>query len=351
MRLIPACLLLFAVPAHAEGLRLNEIQAIGSHNSYHVAPPKELLQVIVKTNKGANAWNYTHPPLAAQLDMGLRQFELDIFADPDGGVFAEPLGLKLAELAGAKNIPHDAAALEKPGFKVLHVPDLDFGTTAPLLTQALREMIAWSDAHPRHLPVMILLECKDQPHPPLPTKPEPLTRARLMDLEKEILSVLPRDRLLKPDDVRGKEATLREAVTKHGWPAVDSLRGKFILCLDNTDAIRDRYLEGNPSLEGRLIFASVPDAGHPAAGWFKCNDPVREREKIRELVKAGFLVRTRTDTQKPDAAMKAAAFGSGAQWLSTDHFRPGEAQRVSFGNGKTARVNPLVRAEKAELEP
>ena len=352
MRLLLSCLLLSLAPAPADDLRLNQIQAIGSHNSYHVAPPAEILEVIAKFSKGgAKSWNYTHPPLTEQLDMGVRQFELDIFADTKGGLFADPLALKLAKLAGKKDLTIDKDALAKPGFKVLHIPDIDCWSNAPLLKDALAGMAAWSAEHPRHLPVMILLECKDKQETGLPTKPESLTRARMMELEKEILSAIPADRILKPDDVRGKEATLREAVLKQGWPALDQLRGKFLFALDNTNEVRTRYLEKNPSLEGRLIFASVPDEKHPAAAWFKCNDPIGEQDKIRALVKAGFLVRTRSDTNKPDAKMKQKAFDSGAQWVSTDHFSQDSKTRVAFEGGKIVRSNPISAEVKVEIEP
>lgn len=351
MRLFPACLLVSAALASADEIRLNQIQAIGSHNSYHMAPPAELLEAVAKFDRDAKAWNYTHPPLTEQLDMGVRQFELDIFADSKGGLFSKPSMLQLAKLAGAKDLVFDPEGkLAKPGFKVLHVPDIDCWSNAPTLKGALEEMLAWSDQHPQHLPVMILLECKDQPQPPLPTKPEELTRERLLELEKEVLSAIPAERILQPDEVRGKEKTLREAVVKHGWPNLDSLRGKFIFCLDNTNKVRSRYLEGNSALEGRLIFASAPDAGHPAAAWFKCNDPEKQQQEIKDLVKAGFLVRTRSDTNKPDATMRAAAFESGAQWVSTDHFRPGDKDRVSFG-GKTVRPNPLSGIFSTEIAP
>ncbi len=347
---------LFALPfllalAAAEP-RLNEIQAIGSHNSYHIAPPASLLGALRKFHKDIDAWNYTHPSLTRQLDAGLRQFELDIFADSQGGLFAEPLGMKLAALAG-KNFPafDPGGLLARPGFKVLHVPDIDCWSNAPTLTAALGEMAAWSGKNPRHLPLMILLECKDRPHPPLPTQPEPFTRERLLELEREILSIIPRERIILPDDIRRDAKTLREAVISHGWPALDTLRGKFILCLDNTDAIRDRYLEENPSLEGRLIFVSAPDARHPAAAWFKRNDPERGFEDIQSLVKAGFLVRTRSDTRAPDAAMRDKAFASGAQWISTDHFAGPEGERVSFENGATIRGNLLIGDPAAKIEP
>jgi hypothetical protein len=351
MRLLLALVLGLLSLASAEETRLNQIQAIGSHNSYHVAPPKELLETITKFNKSAAAWNYTHPPLPEQLDMGIRQFELDIFADTKGGLFSKPSMLGVARMAGAKDLTFDPEAkLAKPGFKVLHVPDIDCWSNAPTLKGALEDMKAWSDKHPGHLPVMILLECKDQPQPPLPTKPEKLTRELLMDLEKEVLAAIPKDRILRPDDVRGDSESLREAVLRKGWPTLESLRGKFLFCLDNTDAIRARYLEGNPTLEDRLIFVSAPQDEHPAAAWFKCNDPEREQERIRKLVQQGFLVRTRSDTNKPDDKMRKAAFESGAQWVSTDLFRPDHKDRVSFG-GKTTRANPVSGDAKMKIEP
>ncbi|WP_035615536.1 Ca2+-dependent phosphoinositide-specific phospholipase C [Haloferula sp. BvORR071] len=350
MRLTPALLFLaLALPAAADELKLNQIQAIGSHNSYHMAPPPALMKAIVKFNKEAEAWNYTHPPLATQLDMGVRQFELDIFADTKGGLFANPFVLKLAKLAGETPPAYDPnGELAKPGFKVQHVPDIDCWSTVPSLKLALEQMNAWSDQHPRHLPVMVLLECKDQPQTPLPVKPETLTRERLLELEQELLAAIPAKKILKPDDIRSDASTLREAVLKKGWPTVDDLRGKFLFCLDNTDEIRARYLEGNPSLEGRVIFVSAPEESDPAAAWFKCNDPEKEQEKIQKLVRAGYLVRTRSDTKGPDEKMREAAFKSGAQWVSTDLLQ-GDT-KVSF-EGAMARKNPISSKAGGKVEP
>lgn len=351
MRLIPALLLAAAaLPSSGQDLKLNQIQAIGSHNSYHMAPPEALMKTVVKINKDAAAWNYTHPPLAQQLEIGVRQFELDIFVDSKGGLFANPMALKLAQLAGEKLPAFNASGeYSKPGIKVLHVPDVDCWSTVPSLKGALEEMRAWSDKHPQHLPVMVLLECKDQRDGAVPTKPETFTRERLLELEQEILAAIPAARILRPDDVRGTTPTLREAVVQKGWPTVDSLRGKFLFCLDNTDEIRSRYLESNPALEGRLIFVSAPDEKDPAAAWFKCNDPKREKEQILRLVKAGFLVRTRSDVNKPDAAMKEAAFTSGAQWVSSDRFIKEKADSVTF-DGNLFRVNPISAPEASKGE-
>ena len=193
-------------------------------------------------------------------------------------------------------------ALSKPGFKVLHVPDLDCWSTVPAFKLALEEILAWSVKNPRHLPVMILLECKDQPQPPLPTQPETLARERLLELEREILSVIPPAWILRPMRSAEREP-LRDAVKNHGWPTVDSLRGKFLFGLDNTDAIRARYLEGNPSLETRFIFASAPDRNTRLQLGSSATTRCAYQEQIRQLVTAGFLVRTRADESKADPKM------------------------------------------------
>jgi hypothetical protein len=343
---------LLLAPAHGEALRLNQIQAIGSHNSYHLAPPAALLNTLRRFSSEVDAWNYSHPPLGVQLrDFGLRQFELDVFADPDGGLFANPLGRRLLALTGAAAEPFDPQGLmQQPGFKVLHVPDIDFWSNALTLRSALREL---SEALlPDDLPILVLVEAKETGHALLPTRPLPFTRERLLELEAEILEVIPREKIVTPDEVRGGKETLRQAILGHGWPEVDSLRGRFIFALDNTGEIRDRYLEGNPSLEGRLFFASAPSHEHPSAAWFKRNDPVGGFAEIQHLVRRGFLVRTRADTRAADPVMRERAFASGAQWVSTDHFVPSgdPAERVQFPDGATVRRNPLVSPDPGPLE-
>lgn len=332
--------------AAADEPRLNQIQVIGSHNSYHVAPPPAVLELIQRIRPDAESWNYTHPPLRSQLAQdSLRQFELDVFADPEGGLFADPLALRLARISGVELAEFDPqGVLRKPGFKVLHVQDVDFWSNTPTLAGALAEMLDWSLENPGHIPIAVLIECKDTAHPPLPTQPVPFTRERLMELEREILAVIPTERILRPDDVRRGEPTLPGALAKHGWPTVAETRGKFIFLLDNTNAIRERYLAENQALEGRLMFVSAPNAVHPAAAWFKRNDPRASAAEIQELVRQGFMVRTRSDHSKPDPEARDIAFASGAHWVSSDHFARDvpACSRVVFPCGNMVRTNPLT---------
>ncbi len=73
-------------------LRLNEIQVIGTHNSYHIEP-KEAVMALIKefSEEAAASIKYTHKPLDQQLEkLGIRQLALDLFVDPEGGLFPNP---------------------------------------------------------------------------------------------------------------------------------------------------------------------------------------------------------------------------------------------------------------------
>lgn len=336
---------LAAAAPDAAGVRLNQVQVIGTHNSYHLAPAPGVLGLIAAASpKQAKALDYTHRPLAEQFSrLGIRQIELDVFADPRGGRFAEPSARK-ALLALGKDPgpdPDPAGALRRPGMKVLHVPDVDFRTTAPTLVDALAQVRDWSKAHPRHVPLFVLVELKEQPG-------APFDGPALDALDAEIRSVFAPAGFLAPDAVRGDSATLPDALRRRGWPTLDAARGKVLFALDNTDAVRDRYLAGHPALQGRVMFASVAES-HPAAAWMKVNDAVGDFDRIRHLVRSGFLVRTRADADTAEArandpSRRDRALASGAQFVSTDYPEPDprlSPYRVGLPGGVVARANPV----------
>ncbi len=344
-------------PSPTAGIRLNQIQVIGTHNSYHRRGHDSLLALIGQMKPGAEReLDYGHRSLPEQLaELGIRQIELDCFADPDGGRYAEPLGRTRVAQAGLPPVPdHDPAGrLRTPGIKVLHVPDIDFASSALTLVDALQQVRAWSVKHPRHVPVFIMLELKEDSLGPGFTQPIPFDQAQLANLEQEILSVFPRESILTPDDVRGRAATLPDALRHSGWPLLDAVRGRVMFGLDNEGAVRDRYLEGRPLLEGRLAFVSVPPT-NPAAAWMKRNDPVADFEEIQELVQTGFLVRTRADAgteeaRTNDPRKRGRALASGAQFVSTDYPEPDDRfspYRVRLPGGVIARSNPVNGPER-----
>jgi hypothetical protein len=293
-------------------LRLNQVQAVGSHNSYHVASTVEPYSLIPH-------WQYTHSPLDVQFESeGVRQIELDVFVDP-------------------------------AGHKVFHIPDVDFDTTCPRWVDCLRTVKAWSDAHPRHLPIAILTELKADGVAGFPTVPLPWDAAALDQLDREIRSVFRPHDVLTPDEVRGPHTTLAEAITQSGWPFIESVRGQVLFLMDNGGALRDLYSAGRPSLEGRMLFTNS-SIGRPDAAFIKLNNSIANQAEIQAAVNAGYVVRTRTDADTFEArdnntGPRDAAIASGAQWVSTDFPVPGRAfgtpYFVSLPGGTPARCNPI----------
>ncbi|MCH2025799.1 MAG: phosphatidylinositol-specific phospholipase C1-like protein [Verrucomicrobiales bacterium] len=330
-----------------EPTRINQIQLIGTHNSYHIALPEKNLKRIGIINRGLkDSLEYTHRPLTEQLQLlGVRHFELDVFADPKGGHYSKR---KAPNLLGLNAPVMFSKEMEKPGFKVLHDSAVDYLSTTPTLVSALKEIKAWSTKNPSHVPVFILLEMKDKSPVPLSKKPVPFTRSLLEGVEKEILSVFKKEQIITPDSVRGKFKTLKESILKKGWPSLDSSRGKVMFGLDNGGKIRAMYIEKNPSLQGRLLFASVGE-NDPGAAFFKLNDPIRSHTRIKRLVKSGFMVRTRADSdtreaRRNDTFRRDKALSSGAQFVSTDYPEPNKEfsdYSVSFEGKVKYRANPV----------
>jgi hypothetical protein len=332
--------------------RLNQIQVIGTHNSYHLAPDPAVRDLIATAaRRHAEAIDYSHRPLAEQFSrLGIRQIELDVYADPEGKLFAAPDARKVVRAFGKDPgpDPDPKGLLQKPGMKILHLPDVDFRTTVHTLVEALTQVRAWSQANRRHVPIIILLELKSDRFPGLPAKPIPFTARELDQVDAEILSVFPREEILTPDRVRGSAATLPEALKTNGWPTLEAVRGLVLFALDNEGTVRDLYLEGHAALRGRIMFATVAPT-HPAAAWFKMNDPVRSFDRIQQLVHDGFLVRTRADAdtkaaRSGDTTQRDQALASGAQFISTDYPEPDQRlsdYRVSFPGGVVARPNPV----------
>ena len=342
-----------AQPMAQDGVKLNQIQVIGTHNSYHsgFAPSA------AKFWQGQNpqlyqALDYRHAPLTAQLDAGVRQIELDIFADPQGGMYAHPYGEQLIARAGLPpDPPFDPEhIMDKPGFKVLHVQDIDYRATCQPFTACLAEVRAWAQAHPHHIPVFILVETKEgalkeSAFPsvtPLNFTPE------LFDaLDAEIRSVFSPGEMVTPDQVRGTHATLNEAVLAGNWPALSQARGKVIFLMDQRKETAN-YTKDHPSLRSRVLFTNgVP--GEPDAAFTEENDaPAAE---IDALARQGYLIRTRSDSDTKqaranDTTRRDAVLASGAQMISTDYPWEEPASTgftVALPGHEAARCNPVTK--------
>jgi hypothetical protein len=388
--LVLACLAT-AAPALAQespdlspDLKLNQIQVLGTHNSYAMPVDKRLLAIVdpilgrlmsdlgtrmpasmaalfkeehpndVKMSEGLS---YEHPDLKTQLDEGMRSLEIDVNPDPKGGNFLDPAGYRVLREKGVTDLlPFDKTGLDAPGYKVLHMPDIDFRSHCPTFKLCLTQVREWSDAHPGHIPLFLVVEAKvsDIPIFPNPTRTVPFTPALFDDLDQEIVSVLGRQRLITPDDVRGAHATLNEAIRAGAWPTLKAARGKVVILMITAtgEAATQGYLEGHPSLKGRMAFVRA-EPGQDHAAFLMFDNALVRADDIKTYVRQGYIVRTRSDIETYEAKINDmtranTAFASGAQVVSTDFEHPGNAYGtpyvVKLPGGGVARRNPVLDA-------
>ncbi|PCH07814.1 Hypothetical protein PENO1_009990 [Penicillium occitanis (nom. inval.)] len=379
-------------------LRLNNLQVIGTHNSYHreVSLPERVHFPTLMANVDPHyeGYYYSHASVHDQLEyQQVRSFEFDAYVDTHGGLFADPLIRRLANMSESDKahygLPEDV--MRQPGTKVLHIADADVGTICHTLVECLTQVKAWSDAkNGQHVPIPILIEFK-KTEPGLEKQggvvAEDWTVEALDRVDAEIRSVFSDDQLITPDDIR-KQAidngvvsrinskkdniTLEEAILAFeqggGWPTLSSSRGKFFFVMDNEPThpiqIRDPYRSGNrENLEGRVIFTnSLP--GEPDAAFIKRNDPITDnnQHEIQDLVAKGYFIRTRADEpiqmllKDEVPAMREVALASGAQIVSSDWVGAGVSARynsdyfVGLPLGRPARCNPINAPKVCEDE-
>jgi hypothetical protein len=327
---------------------INHIQVIGSHNSYKQAIDPKLFHFLqTRDSVGMSKIDYSHISLTDQLNLGLLDLEIDVFADTKGGRYAHPKGL--AWVPGQPAYDPDGV-MNEPGFKVFHIQDIDFRSNCLTFKQCLLELKKWSDEHPNHNPIFITMNAKDEKMKrPGFTIPEKFTSAVFNDLDKSVISYLGINYLITPDEVRGKYKTLNSAVLHGNWPKLKNARGKFIFILDEIGPKRNMYIAGHPSLKGRVFFADAKP-GTPEAAIHIMNDAKKDKALIKALVKKGYIIRTRADSDTREArdndrSSFTAAMQSDSQIISTDYYQKSTHFKsdyvISFDDNKYFRLDPL----------
>ena len=305
-RIILYALLAGLSAACATPLNINQIQFVGSHNSYKQAMlPADMAGLRKQNPQAAQALDYAHVPLSQQLDLGIRKLEIDVFYLPKERLFT-----------------------------VGHVQQIDMVSHCKTLRVCLSQVRAWSDAHPRHIPIWISFNAKDQLIAGLPP-PSPFDALAFRRMD-EVLEAELGGRLIRPAEVKRDQ--------QPNWPSLADARGKILLILDEVGAKRDLYWQG---WRNRPMFTNAPIT-HPAAAILIRNDPIAQQEEIKSLVKAGDMVRTRADAdtveaRSNDVRRREAAFASGAQAVSTDYYLPASHFSTDYQVKlqKVARCNPV----------
>jgi len=332
-----------------DSLPLNHFRILASHNSYKKWPSEQEMRFLYKIRKQLGEENnpdmidYGHATLEDQLSLHqIRGLEFDVYADPKGksfrkrqiGFFARGVKKKCKE-----------PLLSQPGLKILHIKDIDFETHVFTFEQALLQLRSWSVNHPNHFPIYVNIELKEdgpgnssRALQRLGFKKAPLfDSVAWSELNATIAHTLA-DRIVTPLDMQGDYADLRQRIDSLNWPKLQDVRGKFIFIVEgfNQD-LRDIYWS-NPT--------DFPVFGYGEEQNRNCvfllrNDPMHNETAIQDLVRMGYVVRTRTDAgtweaRRNDSSRKLAAFQGMAQIVSTDYYLPNlnwSAYCVKLTNG------------------
>ncbi len=358
-------------------LKLNEIQVVASHNSYRIKTDEAIfnfvqsIKSLLPSGLDPDGWDYDHLPFPEQLgDYQVRGLELDIYNDPTGGQFSNRAGNLLVQ----KPVASGLAELDQPGFKMMHIPDLDYNTHYLTFKAGLQALKNWSDNHPNHIPIFVNIETKEEtpasyvssalpfPIPGLSfAQAIPYDASAMAAFDEEIKSVFGADleQVFTPDELRGNFPSLRAATLAGNWPTLKAMRGKIIFIMEG--AAVDNYLEAGTTLQGKTSFVYADDITEDYSAFVILNNPISNQTEIQEAVSKGFIVRTRSDSNTDEArtgdyTIADAAIASGAQIISTDYYRPDPRSavqgsgwtdfHVKLPGGTMFRINPVVAPEK-----
>ena len=345
---------------YSDSIKLNDVRILASHNSYKKKPDPKVLHFLDRFKKrlgdemDPNRMDYGHVSLSEQFNIyGIRGIELDVYYDPKGGRFSKRR-INLF-ITGKKQRIKDSV-MQVPGFKMLHIADIDFETNYLTLVSALTEIEKWSNQNPGHTPLIINIEPKgDTPGDYSGflrflgfKRALKYSEAAYNALDAEIYSVFSdSSRLITPKDLQGVEGSISERINIKGWPTLNECLGKVIFVIDGDyKGIYKHFLEKG---EDRPMFV-YSEPGESTTAFVKRNNPIDHEEEISVLT-SQYIVRTRSDVEtmharNNDYSMFNAAIRSEAQIISTDYYRADPLLgtfRVSLGENELNSLFFILR--------
>jgi hypothetical protein len=216
--------------SYADGratVRLNEVRAGSSHNSY-------------------DSTVYGNMFLTWIFEQRVRSIELDIHSQTDGGT----------DTYGTWEVYH-----QSPGNNCLFADQHVNGNFA----QCLAAVRSWHDWHPLHEVITSYVDADD------PAIFDPSRGRGVPDFDAQVDAVLGAGNIYKPATFVARACAghpapapdLQTAVANCGWPTLAELRGKFILIM--TDQSTDPYRLYGPPL-ARSAYSAMEISNDP--GWY-----------------------------------------------------------------------------------
>ena len=311
-----------------DSLPMNEIRVLASHNSYKIQPTARTMKFINRFKSVLGEENqpfqlaYSHPSIPEQLSTyHIRGLELDVYNDPTGGRYFKH---RLNFFIPKQRIREEKyKALKEPGFKIIHIPDIDYQTNYLSLADALEELNAWSVSNPTHAPIFVNIELKGS------ALGDEAGILRLFGFKKAIpfdsSSLNQMDSLFEATlktmystrDFLNNEQNLQERIQHQGWPSLGDVRGRIFVIIQGSGA------SSYPEHGGAFKYGS---SENPNCIFLLCDDPFANEMLIRQQ-RSTHIIRTRTDAgtieaRNNDYTRLDKARETGAQILSTDYYKP-----------------------------
>ncbi|MDR1410364.1 MAG: hypothetical protein LBJ12_08955 [Oscillospiraceae bacterium] len=280
-----------------DGVKFNQLRGIITHNSYkqQMPPVSSLIfNSLYRFGVGRKAeFEYTFQPLSDQLNSGVMGLELDV-----------------------------SYTKEKDGlarFLFCHAPLIDMNSSAIDAAAAFREIALWSQAHPKHLPIVLLLEPKDISIPPF--KLYGMDDGHLADFDRIVRENLG-EALLMPAEMLGGYSDFAAMRKADGWLPLEKTLGKVIALL-HPGHVTDAYFALDGTLRTQAMFPALGrnEWENPQASFVLVNDPKEAYDNRAKLIEEqNLIVRSRLDSY-PDYTPEEykLCMESGAQWMSSDY--------------------------------
>lgn len=256
-----------------DGVKLNEIAILGTHNSYQRLATAEtrfamnIVDTITFKKLGLNTFDFEMDTLTEQLEMGVRNVEIDI-----------------------ETLDKD----DKIEFKVTHNSIVDNASSAYDFTKALQEIKMWSDNNPRHIPVIVIVEPKSFVIEINGMKKFSLEYAKELDkIVEETLG----DSLLTPEDMLRDYQSFKEMRENDDWISLKEAQGKILVLLHDCD-VTESYIALDESIRTQKMFPMLryDDRNETYTSFILENDAFRANERKAENInESNLIVRTRAD--------------------------------------------------------
>lgn len=295
-----------------DGMRLNELRYLATHNSYKqaISPEAQVFYDYALFGACNGLYDYVFDTVTEQLNNGIRSIEIDLYKHKTADGF---------------------------DIKILHNCLTEASSSMADFELGLKELRMWSDYNEGHLPVIVLVE----------PKTSGIGNFGAMDSEAftyafSLMETILGDKLYTPADAIGDYSTFAEMRAANDYPAVRDLTGKFVFLLHESKK-KDSFTSLDETLLSQKMFytAYASSLSKGKSGVYAdnvlfvlANEP-SDSELMEYAVDNNYIVRTRIDLHHIVSEERLTqGIESGANIMSSD-YPPSSSGRYDY----TAYIN------------